>query len=69
MLHSHRVLGHASNAARQGKKVRCREVGSTGEWRVFESVNEAARALGISPRTVIRACEETWNAHAVQTAQ
>jgi hypothetical protein len=59
MLHSHRVLGHASNAAKRGKKVRCREVGSTGEWRVFESVNEAARALGITPRTVIRACEES----------
>jgi hypothetical protein len=43
MVHSHRVLGHASHAARQGKKVRCREVGSTGEWRVFESVHEAAR--------------------------
>jgi hypothetical protein len=59
MLHSHRVLGHASHAARQGKKVRCREVGSTGEWRVFESVNEAARALGISRNTVIMACEES----------
>jgi hypothetical protein len=56
MLHSHRVLGHA---ARQGKKVRCREVGSTGEWRVFESVNEAARELGISRETVIMACEES----------
>jgi hypothetical protein len=59
MVHSHRVLGHASHAARQGKKVRCREVGSTGEWRVFESVNEAARELGISRDTVIRACEES----------
>jgi hypothetical protein len=59
MVHSHRVLGHASHAARQGKKVRCREVGSTGEWRVFESANEAARVLGISHTTVIRACEES----------
>jgi hypothetical protein len=57
MVHSHRVLGHASNAAKRGKKVRCREVGSTGEWRVFESVSEAARALGISRDTVSRACE------------
>jgi hypothetical protein len=40
-----------------GEEVRCREVGSTGEWRVFESVNEAARELGISRDTVIRACE------------
>jgi hypothetical protein len=34
-------------------------VGSTGEWRVFESASEAARALGISRRTVISACEES----------
>jgi hypothetical protein len=60
--HSHRVLGNASNAARRGKKVRCREVGSPGEWRVFESVSEAARELGISPRTDSRACSRLTRA-------
>jgi hypothetical protein len=43
---------------RKGKRVRCQAVGGT-DWVSFESVNDAARHMGISSTTVRRACGES----------
>jgi hypothetical protein len=46
-----------SNAPKRSKKVRVRKIDGT-EWRVFSSVCEAARVLGLAPAGIARCCHE-----------
>ena len=55
--HSHATNAkRKSGASKQSKPVRGRRHGSEGEWVEYESVNAAARALGVRPGHVSGCC-------------